>query len=255
VHFAGSICAAGKLQRSFALLRMTIGRNAAPFHPSLQDEHGGHAVYGSAALFDGQVGFAQEAVGLGGRQPLVPEVNRQAELLAQFFREDPHLLRLGTFGSTHAQGQADHDFLDLVLANHLSELVEVVALIAALEGFEALGGDAEGVGDGDADAAGANVEAEDAADRCGIHAGDYKRALPKRLAYFAGLSVLCGRAFNREVREELPQRAQRRLIESRVVPGAGKLDRTAGGGCPYRASLLSARAGSTIFSGLLTLFH
>ena len=39
---------------------------------------------------------------------------------------------------------------------------EVVFLIPAMEGFEALGSDSEGVGDGHTDAAGAHVEAEDA---------------------------------------------------------------------------------------------
>src|SRR5579859_1120588 len=37
----------------------------AAFHPALQDKNGGHAVDGFAALLDGKVGFAQEAVGFG----------------------------------------------------------------------------------------------------------------------------------------------------------------------------------------------
>src|SRR5947208_16494774 len=95
-------------------------------------------------------------------------MNWEAELVAEGFGEGAHLFGLRAFGAAHAEREADDDLFDFMFADYLLEGVEVVAFVLAMESFEALGGDAEGVGDGDADAAGADVEAKDAAGRFGI---------------------------------------------------------------------------------------
>lgn len=118
------------------------------FHPSLENQDGSHSIHRLASFFDGKLSRAQQAVGLGGGKALVPEMDRKAEALAQILGESPDFLRLDTRGTAHAQGQADDDFLNVVVANDAIKLSEVVALILALEGFEALGGDAERIRDG-----------------------------------------------------------------------------------------------------------
>jgi hypothetical protein len=45
---------------------------ASRFHPVLQDENRRHAVNGLASLFDRDLGFPQDSVGLAGGEPLVP---------------------------------------------------------------------------------------------------------------------------------------------------------------------------------------
>ena len=69
------------------------------FHPVLQDEHCSHPVYRAGALFDGEVGFAEEAVGLAGGQAFVPQVDWQAEFLAEFLGKKLHFLGLGSLKS------------------------------------------------------------------------------------------------------------------------------------------------------------
>jgi hypothetical protein len=72
---------------------------------------------------------------------------------------------LDSFRPAHAQGQADDDLYHSIVLDYALKLGQVGALVLALQGFDALGGDSEGVGDGHAYAADANVEAEDSAKR------------------------------------------------------------------------------------------
>lgn len=135
--------------------------SAAPrVHPALQDQHRGHLVDDLAAPLDGHIGFAQQTVGLGGAQALVPEVDGQLEALAQFFREALHLFGLDPLGSAHAEGIAHDDFSDLVFADHLFQLGEIEALVLPVEGLNTLSGDAQQVRDGQADSLRANVQAQ-----------------------------------------------------------------------------------------------
>jgi hypothetical protein len=66
---------------------------------------------------------------------------------------------LDSFRPAHAQGEADYDLYDSIVLDYSLKLGEVGALVFALESFDALGGDAKGVGNGHANAPGANVEA------------------------------------------------------------------------------------------------
>lgn len=113
-----------------------------------------------AAALDGHFGLAEEAVGLGGAEAFVPEMDWQLKTLTQFFGEAPHLFGLDTFGSAHAQRVADDHLDDLVLADYIFQLGEIQALVLAMQGFDSLGGDAEQIGDGQANPLGAYIEAE-----------------------------------------------------------------------------------------------
>jgi hypothetical protein len=131
--------------------------------PVLQDEDGGHLVDDLAAALDGHIGLAQQAVGLGGGEALVPKMDREVKVTAQVFGENLHFVCAGAFGSAHAEGVADDDFAYGELVDNFGEGLKIGAFVAAVEGFDALRGDAEGVGDGKADAPGADVEAKNAA--------------------------------------------------------------------------------------------
>jgi hypothetical protein len=69
------------------------------------------------------------------------------------------------------QGVSDDDNLDLVLADEAGDGFQVGAKVgfgcSAVQGEERLGGEAEWVGDGDADAAIADIESEGAGGRHG----------------------------------------------------------------------------------------
>ena len=140
------------------------GGDGLVLHPGLEDEDGGHAVYDLAAAFDRHFGFAEETVGFGGGEALVPEVDGELGALVQVVGEKAHFFGLGAFGATHAQGQADDDLFDFVLSDEVGEEFEVEALVLAAVGGQALRGDAEEVGDGEANGFRADVEAEEAAD-------------------------------------------------------------------------------------------
>jgi len=145
-----------------------LSRDGSGVHKGLQDEDGGHAIYRGGAFFDREFGFAEEAVGLDRGEALVPEMDGElelgAEVVGKFFDPDG----LSRIGSGEAEGKADDDFGDIVIPDHLCELLEVSTLVAALEGVNALGGDAEQVGDGHADAAVADIESEEAAGLLGF---------------------------------------------------------------------------------------
>jgi hypothetical protein len=73
---------------------------------------------------------------------------------------------LGAGRAVGVEGVADEEGLDFVLADEAGDGFEVGSYIwfgaGAVEGEERLGGETEGVGDGEADAAVADVEREDA---------------------------------------------------------------------------------------------
>jgi len=154
------------------------------FHPTLENQDGRHPVDRFGALFDGKFGCAKQAAGFSGGEALVPEMNGELEMLAQVLGEGLDFFGLCAFGSAHAQGKADDDFPHVILTDDAVQVSEVAALVLTLEGFEALGGDAERVGDGDADAAGTDVEAEDAARgrRFRGHEANYRVPQQQRIA-------------------------------------------------------------------------
>jgi hypothetical protein len=102
-------------------------------------------------------------VGFGGGEALVPEVDGDAEFGAEVFGEGLGFGGLGALVAGHVEGVADDGFRCGVLAEDAGDGFEIGAAVGAVQGEEGLRGKAEGVGDGDADAAVADVEADDAA--------------------------------------------------------------------------------------------
>jgi len=103
------------------------------------------------------------AVGFGGGEALVPEVDGEVQLGAEGFGEGLGASGLGALVAGHVEGVADDGFGDGgVFAQDARDGFEVVAEFGAVQGEEGLGGVAELVGEGEADAAIAYVEAEDA---------------------------------------------------------------------------------------------
>ena len=150
------------------------GNTLPALHPALKDQNRGHAVYGLTALFNREIGLAEQAVGFGRSQSFVPKMNWQAEAFAQILRENLHLFGLRTLGTAHAQREANYDFFHRVFLDNTAKVGKIVTLIPALEGFQALGSDAERIGHRDANAARSYVEAENAAGnrvRVGGHGG------------------------------------------------------------------------------------
>src|SRR5581483_2126771 len=149
----------------------------AAFHPSLEDQDGGHTVHGLPALFDGEIGLAEEAVGLGGGQAFVPEVDWEFEVPAEIFGEGLDLFCLDALRTAHAQGEADYDLLDVVLPDQAVEVGEIILLVSAMQGFQTLRGDAKWIGDGNSDSPCPDIKTEYAVGQAGIgrHAGIIKR--------------------------------------------------------------------------------
>ena len=89
----------------------------------------------------------------------------QGELFVEEFGELAGFFGGGAIGAAEAEGETDDDFADLVFFEELFEEREVGALVFAEQSRQALGGYTERIGDGEADAAGAEIEGEDAAMR------------------------------------------------------------------------------------------
>jgi len=103
------------------------------------------------------------AVGFGGGEALVPKVDGEVEFGAEGVGEGLGAGGLGALVAGHVEGVADDGFGDGgVLAKDARDGFEVVAEFGAVQGEEGLGGVAELVGEGEADAAIAYVEAENA---------------------------------------------------------------------------------------------
>ncbi len=141
------------------------------FEKGLQDEDGGDLVddiFAADAFGVGRSGVAEGvkvAVGLGGGEALVPEVDGEAELGAEGFGEGLGAGGLGALIAGHVEGVADDGLGDGgVLAEDAGDGLEVVLEAGAVEGEEGLSGVAEFVGEGEADAAVADVEAENSLD-------------------------------------------------------------------------------------------
>ena len=109
----------------------------------------------------GAAGCVEIAVGLGGGEAFVPHVDGEAEMFAELGGEGFGFGGLRTAISRRVEGEANDDFCEGAEAEEAVEVAEVVAAAGAGEGGDGLGDGAEFVRNGDADAAVADVEAED----------------------------------------------------------------------------------------------
>jgi hypothetical protein len=126
---------------------------------TLQDENGSDLVDDSAMFGARASRGMQVAMGFGGGKALVPEVDGQAGFVAQELGESLSLRGLGTLISGHVEGVADDDLGAAVFADEAGERFEVPLAVGAREGEDGLRGEAERVGDSDANAAVSDVEA------------------------------------------------------------------------------------------------
>jgi hypothetical protein len=138
-----------------------------------EEEGGGYLVdevlAGDAVLLAGA--SAEEGVGFVGGEALIEEVEREggvggADEFDEGVGEGEGFEGLGAGGAVGVEGVADEEGVDVMLADEAGDGFEVGAEVGlgggAVEGEEGLGGEAEGVGDGQADALVADVEREDA---------------------------------------------------------------------------------------------
>ena len=173
----------------------------AGLHPVSEDDDGGHLIDDVFAIALGVAGFVEDLVGGDGGEALVPEVDGEVGALAEFGGE---LLDFGGPGGDIAgevEGVADDYFGDFVPAGEAGEVAEIFASGFAVEGEEGLGGVAEGVGEGYADADFADVEGEGAEfalgfQVCPIHGSESLSpgTLVKSPVFRVAKIMLCSRA-------------------------------------------------------------
>lgn len=130
--------------------------------PALQDEDGGDLVDDILSVARGPADGIEMAVGLGGAEALIPQVNGQiefgAEGVGKFFRGKG--ARAAVAGEMN---RPSHDnFRAGIASQQTPQRAEIVARIGMDEGEQGLGGEAELVGQGDADAPRTVIEAENA---------------------------------------------------------------------------------------------
>ena len=80
-----------------------------PVERALQDEDGGVLVDHLGALRAAHVGGDQVALDRGGREPLVPQADRQRGQLGEIARKGARRLRARTFRAVHVDRQAEHE--------------------------------------------------------------------------------------------------------------------------------------------------
>lgn len=146
----------GRLHLFVVVLGMVHGRMVR--HEVLKNQHGGELINDRGALLDGHFRVTKDTVGLGRGEPLIPEMNGQLELGAELLGEGRHLFRLDSFCTAHAEWQAHNDFANIIIMDDVVEGREVGTFICAANGLETLGGNAEGIGNGHPNGAGAYVE-------------------------------------------------------------------------------------------------
>ena len=136
-----------------------------PVQRALQDEDRGVLVDHRRALFAADIGGDQLALDRGGGQPFVPERDRQFGELGEIAREGAHRLRARPFAAVHVQRQAEHEAGAAALRGEREQTLGVEREGLARDGLDAGGEPPVGIGGGDADGLGADVEAEQRAAR------------------------------------------------------------------------------------------
>jgi hypothetical protein len=116
---------------------------------------------GTAGRTGGVAGEIEEGVGVVGGEALVEEMVGEGGVgFPQGLREGLGLGGLGAGRAVSVQRIADEEDFYLVLSDEAGDGFEVGAEGGAVESEERLGGEAEGIGDGETDAAVTDVESE-----------------------------------------------------------------------------------------------
>ncbi len=129
---------------------------------TLQDQHGGHLIDDAAtAGTSGMANGVQVPVGLGRTHPLIPEMHGKlgefVQLCGKFAGSD----RAWAFVAREMQRQADDDRIDAIAPGQSGQRAQVGADLRAMERQQGLGGLAQLVGERNANAAVAMVEAKE----------------------------------------------------------------------------------------------
>lgn len=135
--------------------------------PRLQDEHRSHPVDDPLAAPRLSIvcrvsRVVEVPMRLRRRQPLVPKMHDDRELRPQFFGEGLRLGRLRTLVARHIQRVADDRLGNMMLAKDAGDGLHLRAPVRAMEREERLRGEAEWIGERNADAPVADIEAGDA---------------------------------------------------------------------------------------------
>src|SRR5215510_14661187 len=86
-----------------------------PVERALQDEGGGVLVDHLGALLAARIGLDQDALDRDGREPLVPQTDRQLGHPRKVARKRARRLRARPFAAVHVDGQAKHEACRLAL--------------------------------------------------------------------------------------------------------------------------------------------
>lgn len=127
----------------------------------MQDEDSGYLVDNAFSAHGSVAGVIKMAVGLGGGEPFVPEMDREGELRTDLFGESLRFGGLWALVPRHVEWVANDGLGNGVLSEDAGNGLHVCAAIGPMQSEEWLRGEAEGIRDRDANAAVANVEADD----------------------------------------------------------------------------------------------
>jgi hypothetical protein len=148
------------------IIRLFVG--AVGVDKALQNQHRSHLIDDFPVARKRASGGMQVAVGFGRGEALVPEVDGEGEGFAERLGEGVGSGGLGADVAGHIEGIAEDDGRAAVFAEKAAEGFEVLFQVFTDQGEEGLSGEAELVGDGDTDAAGAEIEAQ----KAGFHSRD-----------------------------------------------------------------------------------
>ena len=152
--------------RLFLIIRLFVG--AVGVEETLQNQHGSDLVDDFPVFGKGASGDVEMTVGFGRGEALVPQVDGEGEGFAERLGEGVGSGGLGADVTGHIDGIAEDDGGAAEFAEEAAERFEVLLRVFANQREDGLSGEAERVGDGDADAAAAEIEAQEA----GLHSRD-----------------------------------------------------------------------------------
>jgi hypothetical protein len=127
---------------------------------ALQNQHGSDLVDDFAMAGEGSSGSMQVPMGFCGGEALVPEMDGKRKGFAERFREGLGFGGLRAQVAGHVEWIAEDDGFAAELAEEAAEGFEVLLRIFVDKGENGLCGEAELIGDGDTDAATAEIESE-----------------------------------------------------------------------------------------------
>ncbi len=149
----------------------------AGLHPVLQNENGGYLIDQELAFLTGSASLpfaaagVQKTVSFDRGEAFVDKVYGQAAASGEIRGEGLNLCGPRTGFTVHVQRIADHNFSDGLTATEAEEVAHVFAGALSPKRKKGLGGVAEGIGKGDADADLADVEGKDAGREAGLGQG------------------------------------------------------------------------------------